>query len=198
MPDSTPAITITANITSDDQPTLVTLINAAYKVGETGIFVDTKNEPFNRVNAEDVTQWADAGQLLVARTGDEAGRIIGCVKVVPNVDESVGEWGVLAVATEERGKGFGSQLIDAAEKALQVAGCQTAQVQLMAPIMWIHEHKERLRVHYTEKRGYALKTGDFDTSTSIFDEGALLFGRFTLATDVGFTIYTHALDTPAI
>lgn len=191
------AINITSNVATDDQPALVTLINTAYKVGEAGIIVDTEDQPFNRVNIDDVVQMVEAGHLLVARLkGDDVGRIVGCVKIVPDVNgtkDGFGEWGCLAVAVEEQGKGVGSQLVDAAEEALRAAGCQTIQLELLTPIMWVQEHKERLRMRYTEKLGYALKSGDFDTSTTTFEEGALLFGRFTLATDAGFTVYTRTL-----
>jgi len=188
------SITITTNATTTDQSSLVTLINAAYKVGEAGIITNTKDQPFNRVNTKNVADMVAAGQLLVARINEGDGcRIVGCIKAVPDVDNSVGEWGCLAVATEEQGKGVGSRLIDAAEEALRVAGCQTAQLELLAPVGWDQEHKKRLRVYYTERRGYALKTGLFATSTTSLEAGTCLFGEITLATDASFTIYTRAL-----
>lgn len=149
------------------------------------------------MNIDDVAQMVSAGNLLVARLrGDDEGHIVGCVKIVPDVNGSkdgVGEWGCLAVAMEEQRKGVGSQLIEAAENALRALGCRTAQLELLAPIMWIQEHKEWLRIHYTENLGYTLKTGDFDSSTTVFEEGTLLLDRFIMATDVGFTIYNRPL-----
>lgn len=186
------AVTITAKVETTDQPELVTLINMAYRVGEAGIIVDTTDQPFNRVSTNDVAEMVASGNLLVARF---RGRIVGCVKAVTeaNGNNDVGEWGCLAVAVEEQMKGIGSQLIDAAENALRAAGYKTAQLELLAPVMWVQEHKERLRIYYTEKRGYALKTGDFDTSTTTFEEGTVLLDRVTMATDAGFTIYTRTL-----
>ena len=186
------AITITSKVENTEQDALVALINMAYRVGFAGIILDTNDQPFNRVNANDVAQMVASGILLVAKF---RGRIVGCVKAVPEVNGSnkVGEWGCLAVAVEEQRKGIGSQLIDAAEDALRVAGCKTAQLEFLAPTMRVHEHKKRLRTHYTEKRGYALHTGQFDTSTTTLKEGTVLHDLVAMAADVGFTIYTRAL-----
>jgi ribosomal protein S18 acetylase RimI-like enzyme len=92
---------------------LVALINAAYKVGEAGIFVDTPEQPFERVTMGDVHAWIAAKNLLIA-TDTATGRIVGCVKVeVLSEEPNVGEWGCLAVDSAFAGQGLGSKLVAA-------------------------------------------------------------------------------------
>ena len=192
--------------------TLTDMINAAYKVGEAGIMVDTAEHPFHRMLLTDVTDLITKESILVAHcrpmasqqqpgTGEEAPwRLAGCVKVdvgasTPedkDAGQVVGEWGCLCVNEEHQGQGLGSLLVSAAEEHLRtVGGCDTSQLELLTPSNWQHEHKERLRVWYTHKLGYELKegSGKYAESTETIKEGVCLLGRFLLATDSDFTVY---------
>jgi GNAT superfamily N-acetyltransferase len=174
---------------------LTPLINAAYSVGEKGIFIGTEERPFTRVIEEEVRELISAGHFLTVRTLDRT-TILGCVKTCPDIDEgSIGEWGCLAVADGQLNRGLGSMLVTAAESRLRAAKCCTAQLELLSPIHWRHEHKERLREWYT-KIGYKLKVpGDFSSSTVQFKEGTRLMDneRFVLACDANLTAYRRPL-----
>jgi GNAT superfamily N-acetyltransferase len=173
---------------------LTPLINAAYSVGEKGIFVETEH-PFTRVIEQEVREQISAGHFLTVRTLDRTA-ILGCVKTCPDIDEgSIGEWGCLAVADGQLNRGLGSMLVAAAESRLRAAKCCTAQLELLTPVHWRHEHKERLREWYT-KIGYKLKVpGDLPASTTQFKEGTRLQDneRFVLACDANLTAYRRPL-----
>jgi len=192
---------------------LTNLINEAYKIGELGIFVDTAENPFLRMTEEDVKELVQKDKLLVLTDNDNAddssNAIIGCIKVdvVQNCGDNneikIGEWGCLAVRPACQGLGYGNMLIKAAEKYFRecthdkgIGGaCTHAQLELLSPSHWKHDHKERLRNWYTKRLGYKLKdaSGDYDKSTVRVKKGELLLGKFELGTDSDFTQYWKAL-----
>ena len=193
---------------SDDSISdLTMLINNAYKVGEAGIMVDNKENPFFRMLEEDVSELVNKENLFVlvsttlssSSSSFEPGDIIGCVKIDKNVDETsegerVGEWGGLAVHPDYQNKGYGTLLQAAAERALKDAGCIVAQLELLTPSNWEHAHKERLRQWYVEKLGYSLKVpGDYEKSTTSMPKGTRLLERFLLATASDFTVYRRKI-----
>lgn len=169
---------------------LTKLINDAYRVGETGILVDTPTQPFCRVTLEEVTYMIQNQQLLVVYNGEN--ETVGCIKVTRTDQEGVAEWGCLAVS--DQGKGWGRKLVEAAHKHIvDQLECHTAQLELLAPSRWKHEHKERLREWYL-RLGYQLKVNnDYQASTVTMPEGSVLASRFVLATKADFTCYQKKL-----
>ena len=185
---------------TDSVPYLTALINNAYKVGEAGIMVDTAKHPFHRMLEADVTLLVQDKHLLVLVL---ATAIIGCVKVKPNIETTalglVGEWGGLAVHPDHQHQGYGSLLHTAAEHCLKEHGCIIAQLELLTPSDWKHDHKERLRRWYVGKLGYQLKVpGDYVNSTSTVPSGTLLLGRFLLTTNADFTIYQRRIPQQSL
>ena len=176
----------------DDVTVVVNLINVAYKIGEKGIIVDSDEFPFFRMREQDVIDLISNSNLMVLEKDDN---IIGCVKLNFNIEKTaeghrVGEWGGLAVHPDFQKQGYGSMLQSAAENRLLEAECEYAQLELLTPSNWTHDHKERLRSWYVNKLGYALKvTGEYAKSTTSLPEGTMLLGRFLLATAADFTIY---------
>jgi ribosomal protein S18 acetylase RimI-like enzyme len=212
------APTVRLATVQDDIPALADLINAAYKVGETGILVDSDEYPFLRVTVADVEAWIQAEKLLVltAPTTTTATSPIrnessseqsvwGCVKVEivklphnPTKDSELvcGEWGCLAVTTRQQRHGYGRLLVHAAENhAHNQLHCTHIRLELLAPTDWKQAHKERLREWYTGPRlGYQLLVpADYDKSTHRLPSGELLGGKFLLATNADFTTYRKKL-----
>jgi ribosomal protein S18 acetylase RimI-like enzyme len=181
------------------------MINAAYKVGEKGIIVDSNEHPFHRVTVNDVQEMMRDGKLLILTTTantskEEQEKVLGCVKVEafqvqdpddPLLGQTCGEWGCLAVAVAEQHHGHGRRLVQAAENyARNELGCTWLQLELLSPAHERHAHKDRLRDWYTTRLGYTLKwVNDHEKSSVRFPEGELLQGIFRLATDADDTTY---------
>ena len=194
----------------DEGSRLTDMINEAYKIGEAGIFVDSPEEPFLRFMPNEVLDLISKERMIVLELNSldkssgnslSTKHIVGCIKIDPSVESignksgKVGEWGGLAVAKEYQGRGFGSILQRAAEEKLKTHGCTVAQLELLTPSTWKHEHKERLRGWYVDKLGFQLQfPGDYDRSTTKLPSGSLLMDRMLLVTDADFTIYRRALD----
>ena len=183
----------------DDIAALTTLVNDAYRVGESGILVDTPEQPLFRVTQQELKEWAERKSLLILSMKDE---LVGCIQV-KFLAQGVAEWGCLAVAEKCRGQGYGKMLVQAAEECIRVglsnhenkSTCQgqVAQLQLLAPSSWKHKHKERLREWY-HRMGYSLANGTFEESTKRFPKGSFLgLDRFQLATDGDLTCYQKVL-----
>lgn len=177
--------------TLDAVDSVTTIINDAYRIGETGILLDTPEKPFYRATKEEVAKMIEDRQILTLSKDDQ---IIGCVKVFALADEEgVAEFGCLAVNQENKRSGLGKVLVQAAEAHLKVKlGCSVAQLELLAPSTWKHDHKERLRGWYL-RMGYTLAKEDYEASTTTLPAGSLLGDRFVLATDSDFTCYRKAL-----
>jgi GNAT superfamily N-acetyltransferase len=88
---------------------LTDLINDVYAVAENGLCI----EGAARTSAREMSDLARAGELAVALID---GRIAGCVRIQSLSDE-VGEFGLLAVAPDQRGTGLGRELVRFAEAA---------------------------------------------------------------------------------
>jgi GNAT superfamily N-acetyltransferase len=184
------------------------IINAAYKVGEKGIIVDSNEHPFHRVAIGDVQKLMREGKLLILTTTDtveeEQRKVVGCVKVeafqVQSLDDllvgqTCGEWGCFAVALAEQHQGHGRRLVQAAESyARKELGCTWLQLELLSPAHERHAHKDMLREWYTARLGYRLKwLNDHEKSSVRLPKGELLQGIFLLATDADDTIYRKQL-----
>ena len=181
-----------------------TIINDAYRVGESGILLDTKEDPLQRVTSDDVMNMIESQQLLVLKIkedGDQDEVIVGCVKAEmvkqqkDGTEKNIVEWGCLAVAESYQGKGYGNRLVLAVEDYIRTTlKCKTAQLELLAPSSWKHAHKERLRDWY-KRLGYTLKVpDDYKASTMSLPTGSVLADRFFLITDADFTCYQKQLS----
>ena len=193
-----PTVTVRLAEETDDLERVTGILNAAYQEGETGILVDTPENPLERATREEVLGFCRNQQLLVLLVDQ---LVMGCVKVeapLPSQDDDgddddasavvIGEWGCLALAKESQGKGYGRVLVKAAESHI-FQKCAVCQLELLAPSKWKHQHKERLREWYL-RMGYNLRIpNDYDASTMTLPQGSTLGQRFVLATDGDFTSY---------
>mmetsp|Transcript_33810 Transcript_33810/g.48059 ORF Transcript_33810/g.48059 Transcript_33810/m.48059 type:complete len:215 (+) Transcript_33810:107-751(+) len=171
---------------------LTQIINDSYRVGETGIIVDTPENPFERATPEEVADLVTNNKLLALSTAD--GSAIGCAKI-ERITDTVGEWGCFAVHKDYQGKGCGNLLVHEIERYMKHdLEYKTAQLELLAPSNWKHQHKERLRSWYV-RMGYTLRVpNDYKASTENLSQGSILGGRFVLATDADFTAYQKRLS----
>ena len=99
-----------------------------------------------------------------AEKAETTAKLLGCC-TVQKLDETVGEWGCLAVHTDYQGYGLGLLLVQAAEARLRNQyKCRILQIQFLdfdhpddndkLIQTTAYRHKQRLRAWYIKKLGY--------------------------------------------
>jgi GNAT superfamily N-acetyltransferase len=140
---------------ASDDPTLMgrvtDLINEVYAVAEDGLWTDGAT----RTTVDEVAAMTRAGQLVVARL---VGRVVGCVRV-QRLDESTGEFGMLAADPAHRAVGVGRELVGFAERKCRAEGLRTMRLELLVPRDWTHPTKEFLAAWYTRLGYRVARTG---------------------------------------
>ena len=132
---------------------LAAIVNAAYGVGEEGIWLPGTE----RIAAPEVAAAIAAGELLGARLD---GALVGCARA-RMLDGATGEVGLVSAAPEAWGAGVGRALVRAAEAGLAARGATEMQLELLVPREWEQPHKARLREWY-ERLGYrVVRTAPF-------------------------------------
>ena len=158
------------------------MINKVYTASEGDLF----DNNFERINKEDFESKV-ASSLLVAYNKIDSS-LVGCIRASTSNDNT-GEWGTFAVDPKYQGKGYGTQLIRAAENYLyNIKKVNIIHIELLSPIEWKHAHKEQLREWY-QRLGYLLK---YD-STVTFKKGEMLFEgceRMRLGHNCEFKVYS--------
>ena len=169
-----------------DNDLIIDLINKVYSSSEGDLF----DKNFERINKEDFENKVAPTLLIAYNKNDKSDKkeIIGCIKASTSSNDNIGEWGTFAVDPKYQGKGYGSQLIKAAENHLyNIKKVNSICVELLSPIEWQHDHKERLRKWY-QKLGYNLN----DSCTLTFNKGEMLFEgceRMRLGHNCEFKVY---------
>ncbi|WP_439657487.1 GNAT family N-acetyltransferase [Lentzea sp. HUAS TT2] len=130
---------------------IAALINRVYADAEQGIWLEGNS----RTTEAEVAELIATGQLAVVRSG---GRVVGSVRV-QQIEDGVGEFGMLVAAPEERGTGLGRDLVSFAENWGRAHGFAEMQLELLVPQGWAHPVKEFLRGWYT-RIGYSLVRKD--------------------------------------
>jgi GNAT superfamily N-acetyltransferase len=157
---------------------IVRVINAAYAVGEAGLWVDG----WTRTNPSEIGEAIRSGGLLAATA---EGDIVGCACVQP-IDADTAELGLVSAALEHRGSGIGRELVHSAEELMRSRGVTTAQLELLVPKEWKHPEKERLRDWY-RRLGYRV------VRVARFEEIAPKAAP-QLATPCEFLVFQKTLD----
>jgi GNAT superfamily N-acetyltransferase len=124
---------------------LARIINAAYAIGESGLWLDGTE----RIDEATVAGHIRAGEMLGATLD---GRIAGCARVHP-LDPATGEVGLVSTDPDAWGHGIGGALVAAAEDRMRARGATTMQLQVLTPRERAHPGKVRLRDWY-ERLGY--------------------------------------------
>lgn len=128
------------------------LVNRVYAEAEAGIWVDGAT----RTTEAEVAGLIRAGQIAITRP---AGQVVGAVRV-QQLDDRVGEFGMLVAAPEARGTGIGRDLVAFAEGWGRGRGLDRMQLELLVPRTWAHPVKEFLRDWYTRIGYRVVRTGD--------------------------------------
>ncbi|NKE63559.1 GNAT family N-acetyltransferase [Lentzea sp. PSKA42] len=130
------------------------LVNRVYAEAEAGIWA----EGATRTTEAEVVDLIHAGQIAVARSDK---RVVGAVRI-QQLDDGVGEFGMLVAAPEERGTGVGRDLVSFAEHWASERGLKSMQLELLVPRTWTHPVKEFLRGWYTRIGYRVVRTGSLD------------------------------------
>ncbi|WP_245848416.1 GNAT family N-acetyltransferase [Lentzea kentuckyensis] len=132
---------------------LADLVNRVYAEAEKGLWVTGAA----RTTEAEMAGLVDAGQIAVARSSE---RVVGAVRV-QQLDDDMGEFGMLVAAPEERGTGFGRDLVSFAEDWARERGLSRMQLELLVPQGWTHPVKDFLRVWYTRIGYRVVRSDDF-------------------------------------
>ncbi|KAG5978510.1 hypothetical protein E4U55_006140 [Claviceps digitariae] len=109
---------------------------------------------------------------------------IGCV-LVKQLSAQLGNFGMLALDFQYRGRGLGRAMIDFAENHCREKGCTVMQMELLVPTSFAHAVKLRMQDWY-QRLGYRIiKLGSFDQ-----DYPSL---ATRLATPVDYKVFEKAL-----
>jgi GNAT superfamily N-acetyltransferase len=133
----------------------------------------------------EVAELTRAGEIVVAHM---RARIVGCVRV-QRLDESTGEFGMLAADPAHRGVGVGRKLVAFAEWTCRADGLATMQLELLVPRHWTHPTKEFLAAWYTRSGYRVVRTGTIDEAYPALAP--------LLATPCDFVIYRKDLAAGA-
>lgn len=125
---------------------IASLVNEVYLDAESGMWV----EGTPRTSPDEVAGLTAAGELFIAiRSGHG---VVGVIRV-HDVDAETSEFGMLAVAPDQRSLGAGRVLVDAVERDARHRGMSAMQLELLVPTAWSHPAKEFLTSWYG-RRGY--------------------------------------------
>ncbi len=161
---------------------VVRIINAAYAVGEAGLW----QEGTRRTDADEIAEAIRSGGMLAATLG---GRLVGCAYVRP-LNAGTADLGLISAAPDHWGNGIGRGLVGSAEELMRSRGMRTMQLELLVPKGWVHPEKVRLHSWYTRLGYQVVRTAPFeDVATHLAAQ---------LATPCEFLIFHKPLaESPA-
>jgi GNAT superfamily N-acetyltransferase len=132
---------IKSDLRADSIKRLSDLINEVYDDAESGMW----KRKGTRTNPAEVERLLRAQALILAEID---GVLVGSVNV-NLMSDGVGEFGMLVVDLNHRGKGIGSVLVDRAENWARDMACHTMRLELLTPRNWTHPSKEFLKMWYS-------------------------------------------------
>jgi len=159
---------------------LVRLVNAAYAVGEAGLWL----EGTTRTTPDEIAGAIRSGQMLAANAG---GRLVGCACVRALAADSA-DLGLVSAAPDHWGSGIGRELVHFAEELMRSRGVTTMQLELLVPKESTHPQKQRLRDWYS-RLGYRV------TGRAPFEQLAAAHLAPRLAMPCEFLIFRKRLPT---
>jgi GNAT superfamily N-acetyltransferase len=124
---------------------LADLVNRVYAVAEDGLW----SPGATRTNAEELSRFTQAGEIVVARLD---GELVGSIRV-RQLDAATAETGMLVSAPEHRNLGIGTQLRAYAVDLLRRRGTTTIQIELLVPRNHTQESKQFMAA-WNERDGY--------------------------------------------
>ena len=133
---------------------LVRIVNAAYAVGESGLWL----EGTARVGSAEIAE-AIRGSGMLAATRDD--RLVGCAYVRP-LDAGTADLGLVSAAPDQWGSGIGRELVRSAEELMRSRGAMTMQLELLVPKGWVHPQKDRLNSWYSRLGYRVVRSAPFE------------------------------------
>jgi GNAT superfamily N-acetyltransferase len=133
---------------------LVDLVNAAYAVGEAGLWI----EGTTRTGRGEIAEAIRSGGVLAA--GFE-GRLVGCAYLRP-LDAHTADLGLISTAPDRWGNGIGRRLVRSAEELMRSRGVTTMQLELLVPKGWVHPEKDRLHGWYARLGYEVVRSAPFE------------------------------------
>ncbi|MDQ1556146.1 MAG: hypothetical protein QOI02_1148 [Actinomycetota bacterium] len=131
--------------------TTTVLINSVYSSSESGLWI----EGALRTTEAEVAALIRRGELAAATS---EGVIVGSVRI-QRLDDTTGEFGMLAADPERRGLGLGRELVAFAEQWARHQGLVSMQLEVLTPRTWTHPSKVFL-IQWYERTGYRhIRTG---------------------------------------
>ncbi|WP_240377102.1 GNAT family N-acetyltransferase [Bacillus piscicola] len=134
-----------ASTNIEDMERLTNIINRVYAAAEGSLW----SPGTVRTTVDEMTELTRDGEIAVARA---TGQIVGCVRI-RQVDQEMGEFGLLAVDSDYQGAGIGRALIRFAEQKGQKEHLHRMQLELLVPEEGSHPTKVTLENWYT-RLGY--------------------------------------------
>jgi GNAT superfamily N-acetyltransferase len=177
---SKPEIDIVPATMAEDQRLvgeITDLTNSVYAVAEAGLWV----EGAARTTTAEVAEMIAGEEITLARVD---GRIVGSIRI-QQLDDGVGEFGMLVADPDHRGEGIGRELVRFAEELSRRRELDTMQLELLVPRDWTHPNKEFLDAWYTRIGYRPVRTGNFEQSYPQLEP--------LLATPCDFVIYRKPL-----
>jgi GNAT superfamily N-acetyltransferase len=132
------------------------LVNRVYETAEAGLWVPGAT----RTTSIEMREMIAAGQIAVARI---SGQMVGCIRI-KQLDDRVGEFGLLAARPDHRGVGIGRALVRFAEDRSRQHGLAVMQLELLMPRGWSHPVKDFLHAWYTRIGYQPVRKGSIEES----------------------------------
>ncbi|MFD1676766.1 GNAT family N-acetyltransferase [Alicyclobacillus fodiniaquatilis] len=129
-----------ANTHAVEMKQIVNIVNRVYAASEGSLW---KRRAI-RTTVEEVVDLVRAGEMAVARSPRG---IVGCVHI-RRIDESTGEFGMLAVDNDFQGTGIGRALVRFAEQKCIKEHLRSMQLELLEPQVGSHPAKVILKNWY--------------------------------------------------
>jgi GNAT superfamily N-acetyltransferase len=153
------------------------LVNRVYATAESGLWV----ERAARTTTTEIAEMIATDQITLARV---EGQIVGSIRI-QQLDDGIGEFGMLVADPDHRGEGVGRELVRFAEELSRQRGLAIMQLELLVPRGWSHPTKEFLHAWYTRIGYRPVRTGGIEES---YPHLAPL-----LATTCDFVVYHKSL-----
>ncbi|KAG6006086.1 hypothetical protein E4U21_007383 [Claviceps maximensis] len=188
-----------ASVANDAQSvtSLARIVNDAYGEAEADIFLAA----YRRTDEAEIVKLIQDGCLAIAYlpadenptshaakstslSKDPCVKPVGCV-FIKQLTAQLGNFGMLALDFQYRGRGLGRAMIGFAENHCRDKGCTAMQMELLVPTTFAHAVKLRMQDWY-QRQGYrVIKLGSFDQ-----DYPSL---ATCLATPVDYKVFEKAL-----
>jgi GNAT superfamily N-acetyltransferase len=133
---------------------LARIINAAYAVGEAGLWLDCTT----RTGPGEIADAVRSGGMLAATLD---GRLVGCAYVRP-LDADTADLGLISTTPDQWGRGVGGELVRAAEELTRSRGMTMMQLELLVRKGSAHPAKDRLRDWYTRLGYRVIRSAPFE------------------------------------